>query len=199
MDRFMSGPEMRGVTLVMLGAGAALFAALCLILFVAFGTWRRASADGATRLGPVWQLILALVPLALLASGAALAPGVIKRYAGAPVSDLSAIVCLGAGVLALIFLPLFAALFSRAPGARLGAAWRGNLRRTLPATAAFAALCFLALNLAALKPRAEWVRQWSDPKMTEMAQVRQRLGATWENPPIPKDAWRAEYPKLKQD
>ena len=76
-------------------------------------------------------------------------------------------------------------------------AWRGNLRHSLPATAALAMLCFLALNLAAIGPRAEWVRQWSDPKMTEMAQVRQRLGAKWDTPPNPKDAWRAEYPKLK--
>lgn len=57
-------------------------------------------------------------------------------------------------------------------------------------------VCFLALNLTALKSRAEWVRQWSDPRMTEMAQVRQRLGAKRENPEIPKDAWRAEYPNL---
>ena len=196
MDRFMSGPEMRGVMLVMLGIGAAAVAGLCLILFLALGTWRRAPADAATRLRPTCQLILALAPFGPLAVTAVL----VHRMGRSGTESASAglaLACLVLAVATVVFLPLIAAALNRAPEARLKTAWRGNLRRSLPATAAIAMLCFLALNLAAIKPRADWVRQWSDPRMTEMAQVRQRLGAKWDTPPIPKDAWRAEYPKLK--
>ena len=195
--RFMSGPEMRGVMLIMLGVGAATLAALCVQILLLFGTWRRAQADAATRLQPTCQFLLALAPFGPLAVTAVLVNRMGRSGTESASAGAIAIACLVLAVVMVVFLPLIAAIFTRTSGARLKTAWRGNLRHSLPATAALAMLCFLALNLAAIGPRAEWVRQWSDPKMTEMAQVRQRLGEKWENPPIPKDAWRAEYPKLK--
>ena len=199
MERFVSGPEMRGVTLVTLGGIAALFGGLCLLLLVPFGIWQRKEADTATSLGLLGQTGLAVAPFVPAAVAAAITTGVIGGHPESATSGAVATACVLMVPLVWFGLPAVVAARTRTPGASLGAAFRGVDRRVLPATAALCALAFLALNLAALKPRAEWVRRWSDPEMTEMAQVRQRLGAKWEKPDIPKDAWRAEYPKLKTD
>jgi len=196
MGRFMSGPQMRGVGLVMLGAGFAAVGGLELILFLIVGTWRREEADRAATFRPGWHVVQAVAGLLPFAALAVVMYHISVSGLKRPLVATPIAVFVGAAVLVAL-LSIAAWRFGRIPGTRLRAGARGNLRAQLPISAALCALTFLALNLAALKPRAEWVRQWSDPKMTEMAQVRQRLGEKWENPPIPKDAWRAEYPKLK--
>ena len=75
--------------------------------------------------------------------------------------------------------------------------WRGNLLRLSRAGLVIGALLYLGLSSAAAWQRQAWARAWSPSHATELAWVKRDLGAKWDDPPIPKDAWRAEYPKLK--
>ena len=97
-------------------------------------------------------------------------------------------------VLLILIIPLLAALSSRAPGACIHTAWRGNLRRVLPVAIALSALLILGLSAYAASLRTAWYAQWSAPGLTEMSDMIQTLGDKWTNPTIPPDAYRAQYP-----
>jgi len=166
-----------------------------LVIFLAVGAWSRRAADEATDLRPVWQLIMAaaivLPPVALLSSALGIDPTDDSWLR--PFITHASIAAAASG-LALILLPLLAALSSRAPGARFHTAWRGNLRRVLPVAIALSALLILGLSAYAAHLRAGWVAKWSAPGVTEMSDMVQTLGDEWTNPTIPPDAYRAQYP-----
>ena len=97
-------------------------------------------------------------------------------------------------IVAAILLPLLAALGTRVKGAKLVTAWRGNLRRMLPVTAAVCALVFLASGLIAAQERSTWLANWKQGKLGSFAMMKRNLGAAWTNPTVPPGAWHAEYP-----
>jgi len=176
-------------------AFAAMILVQLLVIFLAVGAWSRRAADEATDLRPAWQLIMAaaivLPPVAVLISALRIDPTDDSWLR--PFVTQASIAALASG-LALILLPLLAALRSRAPGARLLTAWRGNLRRLLPVAIALSALLFLGLSAYAARLRAGWSAKWSAPGVTEMSDMVQTLGDEWSDPTIPPDAWRLEHP-----
>ncbi|UCC67292.1 MAG: hypothetical protein JSV79_09165 [Armatimonadota bacterium] len=189
-------PRYQAYTLLGLAGSFSALLVFGLVLFGVVGTWRCRKADEATGLRLVWQIIIAL----LILFSAAL-PHIAVRHID--LSRFGESPALGIAVnlffilppaLAAVFLPLLAAAFSRSPGARLRAAWRGNLRRVLPLAAALSAVVYLCVSLGAASIQERWVREWSSPETTEMTMVIQALGDAWTDPNIPADAWRAQTP-----
>ncbi len=173
---------------------AGVLTAVLLAAFAALGTWRRREADEATQLG--WGLRLLMVVLALLPGlgGAMLASWLAELPEEAQRFDPSRAVP-GALLLALflaLVLPLIAAWTSRRPGARVGAAWRGNLRQTLPLAVAICGALALCFGITGKVMQTMWTRQWYSGRPNEMKRVVQAIGPEWDHPRIPPDAWRAE-------
>jgi hypothetical protein len=171
-------------------------APILLLIFLAFGTWSRRAADEATNLQIGWQFAMAVL---LLLPSAVTGLGFLRRDSSdtAPSSAVATELIVGfvaVVVLALILLPLFTAISSRAPGCRFRTAWRGNIRRILPVGIALSALLFLGISVHAARIRAQWAAKWSAPGVTEISDMIQSLGPAWSNPTIPADSWRAEYP-----
>jgi hypothetical protein len=195
MTGYVRGAELMGLALVVAGLAAVL-----LWVFLLFGTWRRGEADAAATFGPVAGFVVALLMLALPALGG--------WFLAARTSDEHsqswAIVAgrLMAGLLFALVLALLISLaasdIGRKPGVRLLAAWRGNLRRLIPLALAIAALLYLGLGVAAAAERAAWLRTRQGPEGNEMARVIRKLGPSWDHPTVPRDSWRAEYPKLPE-
>jgi hypothetical protein len=144
------------------------------------------SAVGSSE-GPAASIALPAARVAVLSALRALG-----RWIGARPYVVMGLVA--ASLLAIILLPLAAAALARAPGARLRTAWRGNLRRVLPVAVALSALLFLHLNVTAVRIRGAWFAKWSAPGVTEFSDMVEQLGAAWEEPEIPFDAWRTEPP-----
>jgi cbb3-type cytochrome oxidase subunit 3 len=198
-ERDLYGGDPRIRFLKPLGAAilAAMLLAALLVVFAAFGTWRRRQADGAASLpfaGKLAITVLVLAPLAVAAvvyEPAQAAPGSgSRRLLGAG---------LGTAFALAILLPLVAALMGRPPGARLRTAWRGNLRRTLPLLVAACAVVSLSLGITAKVMQVSWTRQWLREPPNEMARVVAQLGSAWTHPAIPPDSWRAEKPPPPQE
>jgi Na+/H+ antiporter NhaC len=176
-------------------AGIAVGLVLFLVvIYLAFGSWSRRAADEATNLRPVWQFILALLTLSPAVICALI---VLRQPAFAENASGKMIAALVSGLAGFAFLvlvlPLLAAIPSRAAGARLRTAWRGNLRRLLPVMIALCAIVFLGANAYAARMRSQWAEKWSAPGVSEMSELIRSLGDKWTNPAIPPDAWRAEY------
>ena len=181
-----------------LGVGqlVAALALLTLLLFAAVSTWARRRADQATQIRPLWVLIISgLIFLPIAEFGRYdpdLAADMLLPSLALPPESFYVPLVLCA--LAATFAPLLAAVFSRAPSVGLLSVWRGNLRRTLPTTAALAALLYLGLSLSAIKSRADYARELMKPGASEMDHVRQALGDDWATPTIPPGSYRAEHP-----
>ncbi len=95
----------------------------------------------------------------------------------------------GIAVFGLIALAL--AWVVRQGSTRVTTVWRGNLRRAVPPLlAVLAAACVVVMALAG-PSRGRCVRSYAVPEMTA---IRSAVGAAWERPPLPADAWRAQYP-----
>jgi hypothetical protein len=184
---------MRPMLLRGLSAVSAALLVMFLVVFGAVSVWARRRADEATRLGWRWgsaAAVLCLLPF--LAAAGALWMG---RKGGAEFQTASYASMLGGLALSLvgmIVVPLVVARWSRGPGARLAAAWRGNLRRVLPAAIVVCAVLSLGVGLAGRGAAADWVEQWHSE--TEMERVVREIGPEWAEPTIPEDAWRAEPP-----
>jgi hypothetical protein len=176
-------------------AAASLVIAVLLATFLIFGSWSRRPADEATRLHPLWQLLLAAVLLAAPIEAVILLS---RQPPSEPQTEAAIAATLGAALagfmLLVLAVPALAAVSSRAEGARLRTAWRGNLRRILPVMIALCAVTLLGLSAHAARLRSQWAEKWSAPGVTEMSELIRFLGDKWTNPTIPPDAWRAEYP-----
>jgi hypothetical protein len=144
------------------------------------------SAAGSSE-GPAASIVLPAARVAVLSALRAVGRWVAAR-------PYVAIGLVMASLLAIILLPLLAAALARAPGADLRTAWRGNLRRVLPVVVALSALLFLYFNVTALRIRGAWFAKWSAAGVTEFSDMVEQLGAAWEEPEIPIDAWRTEPP-----
>jgi hypothetical protein len=101
--------------------------------------------------------------------------------------------------LATFLLLLIAALFIgryRLPrSVHLIAAWRAGQRKLFP-LALVLSLCLTAtFAIAGFYLRAQWLNNLYSPNYSELQPAIKAIGAQWENPIIPKDAWRAEYPR----
>ena len=180
-------PMLRAQLLQGLAAMVTVTLFLIALVYAASSLRARARADAATALSGRGRLTLAGAAALSMALGDAL----LCRYGGRHPTEAGGVL----GLLLLLALPLLASRWSRTPGARLGAAWRGNLRRVAPLSLLLCAVLAIGLALAGRQVRGRWLKEWHSPNYSEMAAVRDYLGARWTNPPIPKDAWRAEYPK----
>jgi hypothetical protein len=159
------------------------------LVFILFASWRKRPADEATRLSLAWQIILTIILLLPVALNIQFVLS--STFAANYAPDN------GFGVISfslLVLLPPLAAIRSRAPGARFRTAWRGNLRRILPVVMALCMLAFIPLTLIAFYEEARFAQPITSLDKGEMARLRAYLGDKWTHPPIPKDAWRAEYP-----
>jgi len=187
---FLESSRYLGFAGMIAGVGAGLF-----VLFLAVGTWSRRAADGATRLSRMWQLAAAVLILAPTAVVPLMVGFVWQRE---PSESAFGVVLLlapfGLTLVAGIVVPLVAAARSRAAGARLRTAWRGNVRRITPVTLALCALLFLGFSVAGMRLREQWAKEQMAPGVTEMSQAVAAVGERWTNPTIPADAWRAGYP-----
>ena len=177
-------------------AGASfLLAALMLALYLVFCSWSRRAADEATNLRSLWQFVLAILILTPLAAGAAVVLRQPPFDHQAEGKMIAALVSAPAGFMLLILaIPLLSAISSRAAGFRFRTAWRGNLRLLLPVMTALCAIIFLGISVYSAHLRSQWADRWSAPGVSEMTDMVRSLGDKWTNPPIPADAWRAEYP-----
>jgi len=177
-----------------------LLAALMLALYLVFCSWSRRAADEATNMRSLWQLVLAILILTPVVAGAAVIlrqPPFDHQAEGKIIAALLS--GLAGFVLLLVVIPPLAAISSRAAGFRFRTAWRGNLRRLLPVMIALCAIILLGMSAYAARLRSQWAERWSAPGVSEMTDMIRSLGDKWTNPPIPADAWRAEYaPEVKE-
>jgi hypothetical protein len=198
-DESLTG-YLRAAKLLGLGVMVAGLAAVLLFVFLLSGTWHRGEADAAATFGPAAGLVVALLMLALPAAGGWYLASSIPRdqaHSWSIVAGRLLVGLLFALVLALL-ISLAGSDIGRKPGVRLLAAWRGNLRRLIPLALAIAALIYLGLGIAAAAERAAWLRARLSRGGNEMAQTVRNLGASWDRPTVPRDSWRAEYPKLQE-
>jgi hypothetical protein len=162
------------------------------VLFVALVSWGRAGADRATGLRAVWQVAIAALVLPVPAAGAMIALRM-SGYPEIPSADLWALVALP--VLFVLVLCLIAAVRSRTGRGGLFTAWRGALRRVLPAAMALLALCYLGCGIAAMEVRGSISRDMEKANWNEVTYLAQQSGSEWTNPKIPRDAWSAVHPR----
>lgn len=183
--------------LMRFGQIAAWFAAALAIAVAAAGAWSRRAADAAAAPGAMYQLAVAVPALLLLSAGAgvvvSVAPLDTARDLPVPRPGLL-LAAVGVSVGALLALALAVAPLARREGAPLWQAWRGVLRRAIPLCLALAALVYLGLGVSAAYLRARWVYECHERDGAEMARVRRVLAHRWQDPPAPRDAWRAEPP-----
>jgi len=115
-----------------------------------------------------------------------------------PFMGIAALILVGFPAAALLLVALSAALLAPRPRPRLLTAWRSHLRRLLPPAFALAAVLYLAIGIVTAKARANAVREFADPRITQMSEVIRVVGPAWANPPIPPDAYRAEHPPVSR-
>lgn len=169
--------------------------ALLVLGYAAASIWRRKAADAATALGWRSGAAVALVALAPALAGSVTLLGAMWEVGLRP--GLAQIGWMASGawalsLLALLLAPLVAGIWSCRSGARLVAAWRGNLRRVLPAAMVVCALVSLGAGIWRWRTEAGWAEEWG--AQTEVERVQEALGSAWTNPTILEDAWRAEKP-----
>ncbi|MBN1459162.1 MAG: hypothetical protein JXA57_06470 [Armatimonadetes bacterium] len=68
------------------------------------------------------------------------------------------------------------------------------LQPALLLTVILATLLYLGLGLVVVRSRAEFVRQWRQPGLTELQHVARTLGPPWRQPPVMPDAWESGPP-----
>jgi hypothetical protein len=113
-----------------------------------------------------------------------------------PFMGIAALILVGFPAVALLLVALCAALLAPRPRPRLLTAWRSHLRSLLPPAFALAAILYLAIGIVTVRARANAVREFADPRITQMSNLIGVVGPAWTNPPIPPDAYRAEYPPV---
>ena len=196
-DRSLSrlgDPWIRAGALLGLAAMATGMLVVFLLALGAISLRQRRQADQATDLSLRSQVILAFVGLLPMAIGAATYWRRLDQIYSSATIAIGVFAGLALSLIAMLLLPLFAAFRSRRPGAGLGRAWRGNLRKVLPIAVAWCAVSALGLGLTGRHVRAQWIREITSPSYNEMARVKASLGPKWQHPPLPPDAWRAEAP-----
>jgi len=198
-DRSLSrlgGPWIRAGALLGLAAMATGMLVVFLLALGAISLRQRRQADQATDLSLRSQVIVAVVGLLPMAIGAATYWRRLDQIYSSATIAIGMFAGLAVSLIAMLLLPLFAAFRSRRPGAGLGRAWRGNLRKVLPIAVAWCAVSALGLGLTGRHVRAQWIREITSPSYNEMARVRAALGPKWQHPPLPPDSWRAEAPPI---
>jgi hypothetical protein len=139
---------------------------------------------------PVVHLALALTALLAAAVGAglliAIAPSfpVTSLYAPTPQQLIPAV---SLPVFALGLAALLVAMYQGRRQRTL--AYRPVFVRSLLATTALLSVFYLVPGLLAVQARADWLRQWRQPGLTELQLATRPLGARWHNPPILPGAW----------
>lgn len=171
-----------------------LLAVLIVLPTAALVTVALASGAAGPALGSASPAAGPAASIALPAAQAAVAAALRAARAWVVERPYVAISLAAASLLAVLLLPLLGAALARASGARVPTAWRGNLRRVLPVAVALSALLLLYFSVTALRIRAAWFAKWSAPGVTEFSDMVEQLGAAWEEPEVPIDAWRAEPP-----
>ena len=192
-----NSPYIRAHALVGLAGVCVVTLALLVFVYVAVSVKARRAADEATHLSRGMRLMLGLAVLSPLALGDIAYWWWLGDETGRPVPMLLSLVGgIGFTLVAALAVTRLAVRWSHMPGVGTGAVWRGNLRRVLPVSVLVCALGALLLAFAGRQMRAHWIRDWASPGRGEVAAAKQYLGPRWENPPIPPDAWRAEYPPM---
>jgi len=179
------------------GMAVGLLVAL-LALFVGISVRARRQADEATELGGAergWIILAALLPAV---AGGAIYLSQIGKLFTHPVLGWVLVVGVGAALPLLLVSALLVARGSRRPSARLATAWRGNLRRVLPACIVICAMFSVGLGIAGKVRQRSWLRERYSPSYNEMGEMRESMGSAWTDPEIPADSWRAEYPPEPQ-
>jgi len=194
-SRWQDSPYLRGLILLGLAFVTAELLAFLLLVYAGISVRHRRAADAASVLGGgarVWLAVIGLVPA--LAGDVALWHWMPNRNAGLPLI-YGFVGGLVLSVLLTLLLPLGAAARRRAPEARVSTAWRGNLRKVLPISVVLLALAALTLAMIGRHERAQWIGDFSSGRYSQMTWAIGLAGRDkWNNPPIPKDAWRAEAP-----
>jgi hypothetical protein len=169
----------------------ALSTGLLLALFVVLSVYGREAADRAADVGLGWRAALILAPLPLgyllllLLDVEPFDPWLGARTTWPLWVHAAAI------PFAVLVLSLGSVMYRHPGSAGMWAVWRGNMRAVLPSVAALLAVYCVALGLDAAPVRAKATEELRRP---ELARVIEELGHRWHDPPIPRDAWRAEYP-----
>jgi hypothetical protein len=193
-----SGMQFQVLTMEAWVMGGLALAHLLTLLVASLWPGRK---DEASTLRPGWDMLLAadaFIPQLFFGFIVYRAMAGLFREGGKVFDTVT--ISLGAAVLGLLLL-LHIAHYRhhvRLPRAEHKKAWRGNVLRLSRAGLAVGALLYLGLSVAAAWQRHVWVQEWGRPEATELAWIKRDLGAKWDRPEIPKDAWRAEYPKLKE-
>ena len=188
-------PFLRAQVLLFLACFTVGMLSLFLLLYAGLSLRHRRAADEAGMLG--WQSRLGIAVAGLVpavAGGAAL-----WRWMPNSSTSLALVNSFVGGlvlcVLMTLLVPLAAARRGRAPGARLCTAWRGHLRRVLPISVMLFTLVGLSLAMVGRHEQAQWIRDISSGRYSEMAWAIGLVGRDkWTHPTIPPDAWRAETP-----
>jgi hypothetical protein len=169
----------------------ALSTGLLLVLFAIVSLYGRQAADRAADIGLGWRTALVLAPLPLgyllllLLDVEPSDPWLGARTAGPLWVHAAAI------PFAVLALSLGSIMYRHPGSAGMWAVWRGNMRAVLPSVAALVAVYCVVLGLDAAPLRARVTEELRRPKL---ARVIEELGDRWHDPPIPRDAWRAEHP-----
>ncbi len=179
----------RAAFLLLVGVALVVQLASLLVIFLLVSARARRTADAAAGLGGRPKLITAL--MAALPVGAAGAAMSLWAPQAPVIPKQMLIGLLAFPAVVSLTLTLLVAVFRLRRGFGLLARWRGNLRAVLPAAGAVLALLYLGLATGAAVTRAHVERSCAQPEMTGLIQ---QLGPAWENPTIPDDAWRAQYP-----
>jgi hypothetical protein len=185
--------------MLIFGQAAVAFVAAALLVLAVLGVWRSGAAEVAVSPPSLWQAAASIPSILVLALGAGVAVALARP---GPASSLLApsagpvAVTVAAGLLIALLLPFALALPTRRQAGSLISAWRCTAKRVLAITIVLAALLYLGTGIAAMHLRARFTRQWTWPGVSEMDRVERFGGARWQDPPIPPDSWRAEYPPL---
>ncbi len=169
----------------------ALTTGLLLMLFGLLSLYAREAADRAANIGLGWRATLVLVPLPLgylllLLLGVEPSSIPLGWHPGrSPWFSAAAV------PFAVLVLSLGSVLYRDFGGASTWTVWRGNMRAVLPPVAALVALLCVVLGLDAAPVRSKVTQELRRPELTR---VIEELGDRWHDPPIPPNAWRAEYP-----
>lgn len=176
-------------------AGAVI---ILLAIYAMVSVRGRAAADGAISIGFGWKAGLTLLsPLVGfgMRTGWAYGRACLDQLRGMDPHPLcfaeyfwSSVVAIPAAAALLVLEPT---LYRRRAGARLGAAWRGNVRAAFPVVAAFLALITVVMGILSAPQRS---RVATHLKRPELARIAEAIGPEWNEPTIPPDAWRAESP-----
>jgi len=194
-----AGPFLRWSMLLGLSVLAVALLVELLILFAAISIRARRQADEATELRPAARAAIVVLGLLPAVSAGATYWWQFPQQGLQPTFAVILLVAWALTIPAVLLLALLAARTSRRPEARLTAAWRGNLRKVVPACMAVCAVLSLALGIPGKTMRRNWLRDWYSPGYSEIDQLIHTSGSAWTDPEIPLDSWRAEYPTEPKD